>query len=57
VQTTDHKTAYDLGNDEIKKIIAEFKQQKLQEIETILNDPTISQLPTDLVKLIAEFTY
>ncbi|MGB8367217.1 MAG: ankyrin repeat domain-containing protein [Candidatus Babeliales bacterium] len=32
VQTTDHKTAYDLGNKEIKNIIDVFKQQKSQEI-------------------------
>ncbi|MGB8367218.1 MAG: ankyrin repeat domain-containing protein [Candidatus Babeliales bacterium] len=45
-------TAYDLGDSGIKNIIATFKRQELQKIP-ILND----LLPTDLVKLTADFTY
>jgi ankyrin repeat protein len=45
-------TAYDLGNNEIKEIIAAFKRQELQKITTLNK-----LLPTDLVKLTAEFTY
>jgi ankyrin repeat protein len=57
MQTAKHQTAYDLGNDKIKETIAEFKQQKLKKIKTILNDSTISPLPPNLADLIEQFTY